>query len=254
MGTSWWATSTTRSKARPVTGDTDGEFNFVLSEVALFNRTEWAKTQPLLPAASDDLADPSTWTIPNPNHDAGFIPRYYSFNEGGTIPIFNKTNYYDPAINAWVGDEHGSNWDLTEMTYANPGDPADPLLFNADGSTRAVVRALTAEGGWITDAVLSTMMADATAARVQGEPFKIDGLYYSNNSIFGIVSSSGPMDGQMTVNGAIIASDVGLLVPGNGGVGLRLNFDKRTSDLLTLRSIDEMVFRRVASVGAAILD
>ena len=46
-------------------------------------------------------------------------------------------------------------------------------------------------------------------------------------------SSSG--GGKMIVNGAILAADVGILVPGGGGsAGLQLNYDVRTSKLLSV--------------------
>ncbi|MEZ6014334.1 MAG: hypothetical protein R3F49_04420 [Planctomycetota bacterium] len=39
-------------KGSPATGGKDGSFNFVMDEVAIFNRMEWIKTQPTLPGAA----------------------------------------------------------------------------------------------------------------------------------------------------------------------------------------------------------
>lgn len=239
-----------QKKGEVVTGDETGSFNFVLSEIALFNRSEWAKTQAVLPGVGENLNDPATWTVVNSAYDPDYLPRYYSFVEKGTIPIYNKGAYYDKKIGGWVGKEHPGKWDLGVLTYANPKNPGDPLLYAPDGSRRAAVQSLTAANGWLTDGILAQMMVDAVADRPAGTPLGIDSLMYSNNSIFGIVAKSGSMQGQMIVNGAIVAADIGLLVPGNGGVGLQLNFDIRTSSLLNLQSGDGISFRRLASVNS----
>ncbi len=41
-----------------------------------------------------------------------------------------------------------------------------------------------------------------------------------------------------------MAADIGLLVPGNGGVGLQLNFDVRAKSMLKLKSGDNIALRR----------
>src|SRR5262249_6521681 len=41
-----------------VSGDPSGAWNFALAEIAIFNRSEWAHTQPMLPGAGDDPTNP----------------------------------------------------------------------------------------------------------------------------------------------------------------------------------------------------
>jgi hypothetical protein len=81
----------------------------------------------------------------------------------------------------------------------------------------------------------------------QSKDFEIDGLLYTNNSIFMMsrghnawtggseVRSGG---GKMIVNGAIVAADLAMLVAGQDndqyGRGLKLNYDKRTSAYLSI--------------------
>jgi hypothetical protein len=41
--------------------------------------------------------DPATWTVENPGFVPGYVPRYYQFGPGDTIPIYNLANlYFDP--------------------------------------------------------------------------------------------------------------------------------------------------------------
>lgn len=88
-------------------------------------------------------------------------------------------------------------------------------------------------------------MKDAVAARTPGNPFVVDGLIYSNNAIFGVVSKSGPMQGRMVVNGGIVAPDIGLLVPGDGKtVGLNLHYDGRAKATIQLPSDEGIILRR----------
>ena len=57
------------------------------------------------------------------------------------------------------------------------------------------------------------------------------------------------MQGQMLLNGGIVASDVGLLIPGNGANGgLQLNYDRRLGDNWKLKAGDNVVMRRLVSV------
>lgn len=79
------------------------------------------RTHPLLPGNGEDIGDPTTWTAFNSGY-AGpdYLPRYYVFNETGTIPIYSKGIYYDSSTGTWVGKEHVSNWDTSALTLAYP--------------------------------------------------------------------------------------------------------------------------------------
>ena len=52
------------------------------------------------------------------------------------------------------------------------------------------------------------------------------------------------MLGQVMVNGAIVAADVGLLVPGTGGIGLELNYDNRSRTMLNIQTEGAVSIRR----------
>jgi hypothetical protein len=83
----------------------------------------------------------------------------------------------------------------------------------------------------------------------QSKDYEIDGLLYTNNSIFMMsrghnrwtrgqeVRSGG---GKMVVNGSIVAADLAMLVAGQDkdryGRGLKLNYDVRTSEYLTIEA------------------
>ena len=42
-------------------------------------------------------------------------------------------------------------------------------------------------------------------------------------------------------NGAMVAADVGVLVPGNGGVGLQLSYDQRLKEFLKIKDTSKIL-------------
>ncbi|MEL6903902.1 MAG: hypothetical protein AAFU73_23565 [Planctomycetota bacterium] len=227
--------------ASRITGDESGEFGFVHREISTFNRREWAKTQPYL-RGRYDVAEPWGWTVENPNY-AGpdYVPRYFSFAEDGKIPIFNRSSlYYDADEDVWVGPEGVGSWDPGSLTIADPTDPTDPVLYDAGGAPKAVVQSLTTRDDWIARDTLVALMRDRLAEHPSGEPLEIDALLYSSNSIFGLVKRSSSMDGRMTVNGGVVAPDLGLLAAS----GFRVNYDERLSSELELAGDTQRVRMR----------
>ncbi len=229
-----------------VTGSEDGSFSFIMDELAIFNRAEWTKTQPVLPGRGEDFNQPGSWTVSNPLYEGpNYVPRYYSFNDGGTIPIYNKGIYFDASSSTWVGKEHPGNWDQRRLTYADADNAGDPILYNADGSPKAAVYPLTA-GSWMSDAMLKLLMNQRASARSsrRSEAMQVDALLYSNNSIFGIIPNSlrnRGFDGKMTVNGGIVAADIGLLAP----TKININYDDRPKDLLNIASETQIRMRKL---------
>jgi len=245
----------------PDTGDVMVDpWSFALAEISLFNRDEWAKTQPTLP-------DQTGNQVANPGYVADYIPRYYHYGEDTTIPIYNRTDpyvdsggntvhrhYFDPARGTWITpdvlDEVPLGWDTNKLTYADPSNPADPILFNGDGSTRAVTSHMLHGDGWMDPAVYKAGVEYFESQLSSDTPFRVDGLLYTNNAIFGIVNRNTPMKGRMIVNGGLVAADIGLLVPGryalagddpherspesNYAIGLQLNYDVRTKEMLNV--------------------
>ncbi|MAE29333.1 MAG: hypothetical protein CMJ87_10185 [Planctomycetes bacterium] len=247
-----------------VEGDNTGKWSFGLAELCLFNRSEWARTQPLLPGPGEDNTDPATWTVSNPDYrGASYTPRYYNFGPDDTIPIYNLGSlYFDENTGTWVGDtEVPLFWKPELLTMVEPEDTGSPLLFDqVSGDPIATITQLTPTNTWLTDDMQKLAIEYYEDRRVQNTPMEIDGLLYTNNAIFGIVSRVGPMRGQLLVNGALVCADLGILAPsfynpgGSGGannvpgspyaVGLRLNYDRRVKGMLNVTNPNQVVLKR----------
>jgi hypothetical protein len=247
-----------------VTGDNTGKWSFSLAELCLFNRSEWARTQPLLPGLGEDNTDPATWTVVNPDYrGAEYMPRYYNFGPDDTIAIYNLGNlYFDDFTGAWVGDtEVPLFWKPEQLTMVEPEDTSSPLLYDqATGEPVAMISQMTPLGSWLMDDMQKLAIEYYEDRRVANTPMEIDGLLYTNNAIFGIVSRVGPMRGQLLVNGALVCADLGILAPGfknPGGlgspnnvpgspyaVGLRLNYDRRVKGMLNVTNPNQVVMKR----------
>ena len=73
------------------------------------------------------------------------------------------------------------------------------------------------------------------ANRDQQTPMKIDGLLYTNNAIFGIVTRVERigdfffenMRGQLVVNGSLVCADLGLLTPGYHNPADKDEYDRK---------------------------
>ncbi|MFT5734405.1 MAG: hypothetical protein ACJAZN_003079 [Planctomycetota bacterium] len=161
-----------------------------------------------------------------------YTARYYQFGEGDPVPIQNKDGYFDNSKGLWVMDEGVPGWDLSKLTLADPTDPNDPILYPATGNDAAITT-LEPTDSWMDQDILRGMIQDSLRARNADEALKIDATIYSANSIFGVVPSSisEGTNGEMRVQGAILAADVGLLAP----KGLELYYDERGKDVLDIR-------------------
>ena len=243
-----------------VSGDSGGQWNFALSEISIFNRTEWAHTQPLLPGFGEDPADPSTWTIDNPGYIADYVPHYYHFGPGDEVPIYNQgALWFDPATETWHGPEAPTSWDPEMLTLLDPDDASEPLLYDpVTGEPKAAVLQLTPDAGWLSDDVQKLGIEHFQSQHVAGTPVQIDGLLYTNHALFGIVNRDDPAKGQLEINGSIVCADLGLLSPGYKStpnqpgnvpgspykVGLRLNYDERTKAMINVTNPNSVTIKR----------
>ena len=107
------------------------------------------------------------------------------------------------------------------------------------------VAALEPGNGWMSESTLKSMWIDARAAHVEDDPFTVDALLYSSNAIFSLTRKRSNSDGQLTVNGAILASDVGILAAG----GLQINHDVTVGDLLDVKRYDAVAFSHTLTVS-----
>ncbi|MEM7311061.1 MAG: hypothetical protein AAF682_30605 [Planctomycetota bacterium] len=236
-----------------VDGSADDSWNFSLAEMSLFNRGEWAKTQELLPGPGGSM-------VPNPGYVEDYVPRYYHFGDGDEVPIYNKGDiYFDPVAETWHGDsEVPISWDEDLLTIADPNDPNDPYLYPATGPQPALLE-ITPKDDWLPADIYKVGIEYYEDIRPMGKPLSIDGLIYTNNSIFSIVTRSTPMFGQMTVNGSIVAADLGMLVPGfkdpwgffsnkselsDYAVGLQLNYDQRVKGMIQIDNPYQVQLKR----------
>lgn len=254
------------------------EWNFSLAEASLFNRAEWAKTQKTLPGPGEnDLPDPNPltpwnedWTVVNPAYVDGstnpgqpgpaYVPRYYQFGPDDPIPIYNKGDlYFDGTTESWKGDtEVPLGWNLALLDVMDPTDPSDPYLsYTSSDGAAPVVATLTPTDGWITDLMYKVSLEYFEDVRPWYTPMQIDGLIYTNNAIFSLVHRFSPMLGSMTVNGSLVAADLGMLVPAYyspGGAtnppgspfttGLQLNYDERVKDMLNVTNPYQVQIKR----------
>ena len=248
-----------------VDGTSKSSFNFALSEIANFNRTEWTFTQKLLPGPGQDPLKPATWTVVNPTYKGpDYVPRFYQFGPGDEIPIYNKGKglYYDAANETWRGPETPFTWDMNMISVYSPTDKTNPFLYDqTTGAPRATILQLTANNSWLADQVYENATSAWEAAQAKGTSFKVDGLMYTNNAIFGIIHRATNFEGSMQVNGSMICADLGLLAPGVSNsktkgtnanlpgsdykIGLTLNYDARLKDLLDIPNPFEVHLRRM---------
>ncbi len=255
---------TSPSKYEYIDGTPGDDWNFALAELSLFNRTEWAKTKPLLPGAGEDKHDPSTWTVVNPTYaGADYVPRYYNFGPGDEIPVYNMGDiFFDPTTGTWKGDEEVPlTWDPDQLSMWDPNDSNNPELFDqASGDSVAAVLQLTPKDGWLDDYMQKLALEYFESQHTYDQPMEIDSLLYTNNAIFGIVHRNDTMRGQLQINGAIVAPDLGVLAPGRyyaAGVGtssnppdspfkvgLRLNYDRRVKDMLNVVNPNQVIIKR----------
>jgi hypothetical protein len=235
-----------------VSGDPDGGWNFALAQLARFNRAEHAKTMAT-------LSGPDGIAVPNPGHVPGHVPRYYAFGPNTTIPILPEDeSWFDPLTRTWQGPETASPCDPRRLRTARPDDPRDPQLFAADGTPVSVLSSLAHTDGWIEAALYQQALAPFESTRAANTPMRIDALLYTSNALLCLAPRDSVFAGSLVLNGALVAADVGLLVPGkrdlverypnhssNPGsryaIGLQLNYDPRPK--AALRIVDPLRVR-----------
>lgn len=251
------------SKYSYISGDSDSAWNFSLGEISIFNRQEWTKTLPMVPGPGELNQDPSTWSLTNPYYEGvDYIPRYYAFHEGDTVPIYNKGNlYFDETTKTWRGDsEVPTTWNASLLTFADPTDSSDPYLYGLAAGQDAALSTISPKDGWISDWMYKVGLEYFEDEHQYGDPIRLDGLFYTNNAIFSLTHRNSTMLGRMQLNGALVAADLGVMAPGYyypGGsgtklnipnspfiVGLQLNYDKRVKDMLNVSNPNQVQIKR----------
>ncbi|NOT29356.1 MAG: hypothetical protein HOP15_02775 [Planctomycetes bacterium] len=229
-----------------ISGGADGKWNFALAKTALFNRSEWAKTQATLPA-------PGGAALANPGYVQDHVPRYYGYGPNTTIPIFNQSaaTWFDATTGTWQGLAAPTAWNTSQLSYARPSNPSDPFLYDPDGAPKAVISSLTHTNGWMKPSIYKQSLEYFENAREQDTPMLIDALLYTNNAILALAYRDSAFAGMLAMNGSIVAADVGLLVAGKRdlanhypnhsslsryAIGLQLNYDQRLKRALSIKT------------------
>src|SRR6185369_16057824 len=156
-------------------------------------------------------------------------PRYYAVGAGNPVYVFYKPLAWDDAKQTWLGPEHAGSFDGVTAITPTPG---------------SVISVLNPTNSWVTPAQLKQFWMEDEAKRASGSPFKVDGLLYTDSSIFTLARGASKTDGKMEVNGALVARETGILTPG----GLELNYDKRVTDFLDIKDSTDITFRRILEV------
>jgi hypothetical protein len=208
-------------------------------------KSKWVNDGPPYDVSHED--DVYAWKTPqvdNPHYNGSdYTPRYYSFNKGGKVPIFNKGGYFDAATKSWKSDTIiAGGWSTKKLTVANPSNHHDKSLYNKDGSSKAVISYITSTDGWMNDTMLKKLIQDGLAERDPGA-VEIDATLYSNNSIFGIIPDleSPTTNGKLILNGGLVAADIGLLAPN----GTTINYDSRGKDLIDVNDDSRLQITRL---------
>ena len=211
-----------RSSHGIITGQPGGPFNFTLSQMALFNRAEWTRTQPTLPG-------PGGTTVPNPLYDPTHVARYYTLQPGDPAYVFQDPNaWFDPVAGVWRGPEAPSSWN--QILPLPPGSAA---------WLDAVITPLDPRDGWITLPALLSLYWEF-AFLEEEESLRVDAMLYTNNGILAPIRRHSVYDGRLRVNGGLVAPDLGVLA----SRGLRVNHDERQRRAFSLKVQDGPLYLR----------
>jgi hypothetical protein len=225
---------------RAISGDAAGLENFTASELTLFNRMEWTKTQATLPDATGTPVD-------NPLYVEGYTPRYYTLYGDNPVYAFNDKyvdskgkesgTWFNAQSESWLGKEHISGFGSGGVSEFLPGHSA------LDG---AAISPLMPNGRWLDDSQLIDFWTETSNSLADGTPFELNAVLYSNNATMLLSRKASTYGGQAIINGGLVGADMGILVPGSedGGVGLQLNYDFRQARAIQLRNLERVVLIR----------
>ncbi|MEL6905249.1 MAG: hypothetical protein AAFP22_07580, partial [Planctomycetota bacterium] len=177
-----------------------------------------------------------------------YVARYYAFDSDAPVPIMNKEGHFDPDTGLWSSEEFVGGWDEDALTLADPNDPSDPTLYPV-GGTAAVVEDLGPTAGWIEPDALRGLIEESLGGRDADQSFRVDATLYSANSIFGVIPDSdhAGTNGELRVQGALLAADLGLLAQN----GTEVLYDPRGPRVLDIRDESRIELYHSAAVPEA---
>ena len=195
--------------------------SFTTSELTLFNKIEYEKHQ----------ADPT------------YQPRYYQLRDGA--PVYQYTH---PTRDAGIGyDQYFTEIPASEIAASGAAVISlQPQAINGAGTP------------WVSELFLKKVWYEDELSRdVNGQPFQIDGLIYTNNAIFALARSNDKNKsrtyGQIKVRGGMVAADLGILAGGASnltnsqksvfgtsasgyGLGFVMHYDPRVARILGVQT------------------
>ncbi len=173
--------------------------------------------------------------------DSSYTPRLYQLNDDNDFPD-------KPFAVEWLGGN------ITSKRYNN----GDFAIVDKSIMDRAVVQTMEPKDNWISNDTLRQIWYEDEMSRSPGDKFTFDGLLYTNNAIFGIVRNElfhgSNTHGQFELRGALLAPDVGMLVPGRNfsvpKAGFDLIYDRRVQQFVRIPNssivdVDRLIFRNV---------
>lgn len=263
---------TVKSGTIDINGKTYSKYsqpNFTMFQLSQFNQAEYVKTLQRLPdygaGNSYDPKDESHYRVennatnnPNDPYDDSYIPRFYSFySYDPTNP--KKNPIYVSTTGFQQSPENGGDggaWSTDEQRFKLQRHSADPVNFTdlADIPTSVQSPAsvnkktvINIHPDWISPDNMLKIISSEEVTRQTGSR-RIDGLLYTNNAMLAIerklVQVYNPTtnkwsnaisrgNGNLTINGAVIAPDMGVMTPKGT---FNVNYDQRVQNLLKLQS------------------
>jgi len=234
--------------------------NFVMEQLSVFNREELIKTLPKVPIGNP--LDASKYTLTNPFYDPNHVPRYYAMYPDNYNPYLTtltptKANPVPLFFNS------SNSWNATKMGFNTSGDPHTYNMISELSSVPSSKinpmatqqkNTLSIHPDWMSPSTMMKVLSDTESKRT-ATARRIDGLLYTNNAVFAIerkraqyfnpvtslwkdTGNPTKSNGTMTVNGAIIAPDLGVLVTGNAGAAFTVNYDARVKQFLPINASD----------------
>jgi len=196
------------------------QFSFTNSELMLFNNLELDKA----------AADPQ------------YRPRFYGLRDTQPDLIYTYHNGSDEHAVHYT--EKGGGVKLLVDYMVSQG-------YDLNILNDAAFHYMNPDQNWISEDTLRQIWWNDEMTRSRGDRFRFDGLMYSNNAIFAITRSyvrhGSNTEGKMTIRGALICPDLGVLTPGadkQGEESFTLYYDRRVKRFWSPEDTTEVAFRR----------
>ena len=218
--------------------DRAGRFrlSFAMRQISFFNQREYCKTPGRDPRGCGDTA-----VI------ADYQPRYYKMRDDSPVyrcanerkggrgsgdTVLPGTGCHNYSVAGEDGDNNSDN-DLQVIPDADAISltPTDNWLSGS--STSELASELAVRNRW----------AEKVERANRTEPLQIDGVLYSSNGIFGSNSTLSSTQGEMMINGSVVAADTAILMAPETRAaagteergGLRIQYDTRLRSLIDIK-------------------